>query len=153
MDNSVKTTWVVVAQQAGARFMEHKSGFGRHLIMVRELENPDGRKRNHEIDSDRPGEASSGGRGTMRRAMQHEETAHEHIAKQFANTVANELSKARASGAFVQLVLVAEPGFLGLLREALDKPTSALVIDSVAKNLSVERPNEVAAHLGNALPL
>lgn len=159
MDNSVKTTWVVVAQKAGARFMEHKSGYGRHLVMVRELEHPDGRKRNHEIDSDRPGQASSGGsgspagRGTMRRSMNHEETAHEHQVKQFANTIATELSKLRASGAFDQLLLVAEPGFLGLLRDALDKPTSAVVIDSVPKNLSIERPNEVAEHLGTALPL
>jgi len=153
MDNSVKTTWVVVAQQAGARFMEHKSGYGRHLVLVRELENPDGRKRNHEIDSDRPGEASSGGRGTMRRSMQHEETAHEHVVKQFAHTLASELSKARASGAFHQLVLVAEPGFLGVLRDALDKATTAVVVDSVPKNLSIERPNEVAEHLGTALPL
>lgn len=152
MDNSVKTTWVVVAHQAGARFMEHKSGFGRHLVLVHEIDHPEGRKRNHEIDSDRPGAASSG-RGASRRAMQHEQTAHEHVASTFAQTVADELSKARAAGKFDALVLVAEPGFLGRLRESLDKATSQVVVDSVNKNLAVEQPNEVAQHLGNALPL
>lgn len=153
MDNSIKTTWVVVAHQAGARFMEHKSGFGRHLKLVREIEHPEGRMRNHEIDSDRPGEASAGGRGTSRRSMQHEETAHEHVVSAFAHTVASELSKARAGGAFDKLILVAEPGFLGVLREALDRPTAQLVVDSVKKNLAIELPNEVAQHLGRALPL
>lgn len=153
MDNSVKTTWVVVAHQAGARFMEHKSGFGRHLILVHEIEHPEGRMRNQDIDSDRPGTASSGGHGTSRRAMQHEETAHEHKASAFAQTIATELSKARAAGKFDSLILVAEPGFLGLLRDALDKATSQTVVDSVNKNLAVEKPNEVAQHLGNALPL
>jgi protein required for attachment to host cells len=153
MDNKIKTTWVVVAHQAGARFMEHQSGFGRHLVLVRELENPDARKRNQEIDSDRPGDASSGGGGTMKRAMQHEQTAHEHVVTQFANTIATELSKARAEGLFDAIILVAEPGFLGVLREALDKPTAQIVADSVTKNLAIERPNEVAEHLGSALPL
>lgn len=153
MDNRIKTTWVVVAHQAGARFMEHKSGFGRHLNLVRELEHPDGRKRNHEIDSDRPGEASPGRGGSSRRGMAHEQTAHEHVVGVFANTIASELSKARSDGAFDSLILVAEPGFLGILREALDKPTAAVVVDSVNKNLAIERPNEVAQHLGNALPL
>lgn len=134
--------------------MEHQSGFGRHLVLVRELENPDARKRNQEIDSDRPGEASSGGGGgTMRRAMQHEQTAHEHVVTTFANTIAADLSKSRAEGLFDAIILVAEPGFLGVLREALDKPTAQIVVDSVTKNLAVERPNEVAEHLGRALPL
>jgi protein required for attachment to host cells len=153
MDNKTKTTWVVVAHQAGARFMEHQSGFGRHLVLVRELENPDARKRNHEIDSDRPGDASSGGRGTMKRSMQHEQTAHEHVVTKFAQTIAAELSKSRAEGLFDAIILVAEPGFLGVLRDALDKPTAQIVVDSVTKNLAVERPNEVAEHIGNALPL
>jgi len=153
MDNKIKTTWVVVAHQAGARFMEHQSGFGRHLVLVRELDNPDARKRNHEIDSDRPGAASSGGGGTMRRSMQHEQTAHEHVVTTFATAIATELSKSRAEGLFDTIILVAEPGFLGLLRDALDKPTARIVVDSVTKNLAMERPNEVAEHIGNALPL
>jgi len=151
MDNSVRTTWVVVAHQAGARFMEHKSGFGRHLILVREIDHPDGRKRNHEIDTDKAGDASTG--GGSRRAMQREQSAHEHVAITFAQALAAELSKERAAGSFESLVLVAEPNFLGLLRGALDKPTSLVVADSVNKNLAVEAPNEVAAHIGNALPL
>lgn len=153
MDNGIKTTWVVVAHKAGARFMEHRSGFGRHLNLVRELDNPDGRKKNQELDTDRPGEGASSGGRMMRRAMLPEQTAHEHVAITFAQTLASELTKARAEGAFDQLILVAEPGFLGLLREALDKPTRQAVIDSVNKNLAVEQPNEVAQHIGRALPL
>lgn len=153
MDNKIKTTWVVVAHQAGARFMEHQSGFGRHLVLVGELEHPEARLRNQEIDSDRAGEASAGGSGTSRRAMQHEQTAHEHVVSQFARTIAADLSRSRAEGLFDAIILVAEPGFLGILRDALDKPTAQIVVDSVHKNLAVERPNEVAAHLGNVLPL
>lgn len=139
--------------------MEHQSGFGRHLVLVHELENPDARKRNHEIDADRAGAASSGGSGsaggtgTMPRSMQREQSAHEHVVTMFAKTIASELSKSRAEGLFDAIILVAEPGFLGVLRDALDKPTAKIVVDSVTKNLAVEKPNEVAEHIGNTLPL
>jgi hypothetical protein len=46
--------------------MEHKSGYGHHLVLVHEIEHPDGRKRNHELDADRPGSASSGGAGSSK---------------------------------------------------------------------------------------
>jgi protein required for attachment to host cells len=37
-------------------------------------------------------------------------------------------------GRFAHLILVAEPRLLGLLRGALDAPTSALVVGSLAKD-------------------
>lgn len=146
------TTWVVVAHQTGARIMEHRSGYGRNLMALRELSNPDGRKKNQEIDSDRAG--ASGARGTgARRGMHREQSAHEHVVELFANTIATELRKDRAAGHFDALILVAEPRFLGLMRDALDAQTAHKVVGSLTKDLAAVEPRDIAGHVASVLPL
>lgn len=148
------TTWVVVAHQTGARFMEHRSGFGKNLTFVSELQNPDGRKRNHEIDSDRAGKTFTSGHGaTGGRAMNHEHTAHEHVVEHFIGEIADQLQKARMEGSFDDLILVAEPRFLGGLRGALDAPTAHKVVASVTKDLAAVPWNGIAKHIEDVLPL
>lgn len=148
------TTWVVVAHQTGARIMEHRSGFGRNLILVSELDNPDGRKRNHEIDSDRAGQTYTATRGAHgQRAMHREHTAHEHVIETFIHELAGTLQRARAEGAFDALILVAEPRFLGGLRGALDAPTAHKVVGSVTKDLAAVPASDIAKHITEVLPL
>ena len=148
------TTWVVVAHQTGARFMEHRSGFGRNLTFVSELHNPEGRLRNHEIETDRAGQSFTGGRGGgSPRAMPHEHTAHEHVVENFTRTIAEQLQRARAEGSFDDLILVAGPRFLGGLRSALDAPTAHKVVASVSKDLAQVPWNGIANHIAEVLPL
>jgi protein required for attachment to host cells len=133
--------------------MEHRSGFGRNLNFVSELENPDGRLRNREIDTDRAGSASPGrGKGSQR-AMGHEQTAHEHVVEGFIKEIAGELKQARAQGRFDDLILVASPQFLGGLRQALDAPTAHKVVGSVSKDLASIPHGQVASHIADVLPL
>jgi protein required for attachment to host cells len=148
------TTWVVVAHQTGARFMEHRPGFGRHLTLVHEIEHPDGRKKNKDIDSDRAGESFTGAResGGLR-AMHHEHSAHDHVIERFAKELASQLARGRAEGRFDDLILVAEPKFLGLLREALDSTTTRHVVSSVTKDLAAVPSRSVAGHIAEVLPL
>jgi protein required for attachment to host cells len=148
------TTWVVVAHQTGARILEHRSGFGRNLTFVSELENPDGRKRNHEIDSDRAGQSfSRAGGAASPHAMNREHTAHEHVIEGFIRTIAEQLQRARAQGSFDDLILVAEPRFLGGLRGALDAPTAHKVVASVTKDLAAVPSAGIAKHVADVLPL
>jgi protein required for attachment to host cells len=134
--------------------MEHRPGFGHHLRLLRELENPDGRLKDGQLESDRSGDSFTGTRSQAgRRAMHHEHGAHEHLIERFAREIARELSHARAEGLFGQLILVAEPHFLGLLRDALDTATTRLVVRSVTKDLAAVSPYAVATHIADALPL
>ncbi len=45
------------------------------------------------------------------------------------------LDKGRTDHAYTKLVLIAEPGFLGELRNGLDQNTAALVSKTIGKNL------------------
>jgi protein required for attachment to host cells len=148
------TTWVVVAHQAGARIMEHRAGFGKNLTFVSETPNPDGRKRNHEIDSDRAGSTYTATRGlTGQRAMGQEQTAHERVVDNFARELADQIDRARTEHRFDDLILVAEPHFLGRLRHALPKTSLHTVKASVTKDLAAVSWNEVADHISDVLPL
>jgi protein required for attachment to host cells len=134
--------------------MEHRSGFGKNLSFVSAMENPDARLRNHDIDSDKGGETSTGMRGGPggRRAMPHEHTAHEHVVEKFVHKLTHELRDARAKGLFDALILVAEPRFLGGLRDALDPPTAHKVVASVTKDLAAVPSPEIAGHVADVLP-
>lgn len=146
------STWVVVAHQAGARFFEYRN-VPKALTLVREIDNPDGAKRNREIESDRPGSASAGGAspGNVQRALAHEQTAHERVVQNFAREIAEALRKARTANEVDELMLVAEPGFLGELTGALDKPTAKLVVAKVRKDLAIAQSDEILEHVARAI--
>lgn len=141
--------WLVVADRVGARIMAVRDG-GKTLEPRETFDNPRGRLKDGAIDADRPGRAfDSGGEG--RHAMSRAESPHERIAADFAREIGARLDKARGAGEMAELVLVAEPRFLGQLREALDTRTAACVVASVAKDLAHVEASVLGAHLGEAL--
>jgi protein required for attachment to host cells len=143
-------TWVIVAHRGGARFFSYL-GRGKGLERIREVQHPEGRLKSGEIDSDAPG-VGRDRKGPARHPMGHEESASERVASNWARELAHALGKARVEGELDRVVLVAEPGFLGLLRGALDGPTGALVRDTVGKDLGHVRDADVARHLTEVLP-
>jgi len=127
-------------------------GPGKGLALQREIEHPEGRKLNQDIDTDRPGmvhESTGGGPSTADRQVD----AQRHVAQVFAKTLAEALRSARNDHAFDRLVLVAEPGFLGILRESLDDATGRTVIDTVRKDLAAVRDADIGEHLDGVLTM
>lgn len=148
------TTWIVIAHQAGARILQRQTGqaHSKKLTQVRELQNPDGRKKNGEIESDRSGHTYTAMRGTTgTRSMGHEETAHQRVASNFARSIASELEAGRVAHAFDDLVLVAEPHFLGVLKAALDRPTSRTISAVLGKDLAHVPLHDMAGHINSTL--
>ncbi len=144
-------TLVAVTQRARAQLFLQDAA-REPLVEIATFEHPESRRADREQDADRPGRVQDRG-GPGRHAMAVEETSKEREAANFARTLADELQRRRNDGLFNQLVLVAEPGFLGLLRQALDAPTQKLVIGEVKKNLTGRRAEELYPHLGEHLLL
>lgn len=71
--------------------------------------------------------------------------------QRFAAELVERLGAGRMTGAFQHLILVAPPHFLGLLRESLDAPTSAMVRATLDKDYSQEVVPELVEHLAKAL--
>jgi protein required for attachment to host cells len=136
-------TWVVIAHRSGARVLEHK---GHKLRLVAELSNIAGRKKDRDINSDRPGRAQDR-HGPGGHAMGAEGSAHDHVALNFAREICALLGAGRNDQRFGRLVLVAEPRFLGMLRGELDHVTGAMVSATLSKDLAHVSIADLPGHL------
>ena len=87
-----------------------------------------------DLMSDRPGRSyeSFGG---ARHALERENDPRQREAVRFARRIARRLDEARRKDEFERLVVVAGPPFLGLLRQAMSKPTKARVAHEIHKDL------------------
>lgn len=121
--HSIKNRWYVVANRASA--VIYANGPDRKFHFIERLSNSEGRLKEAELDSDKPGRGfSSAANGLFHHSLDRRSKHHEQIAKKFAKKIGHVLGNALHESQFGSLVIVAEPHFLGLLREAL--PQSVL---------------------------
>jgi protein required for attachment to host cells len=140
-----KTTWILVANRAGARLFEN-TGPGQGLSFKQEFPHTEGRLKNQEIISDRQGQAADT-RGGGHHSYENAVEPVEHLAQQFAKYLAQQLEHGRTEKRYEQLILVAEPRFLGHLRAVLSGPLLAMVIASVDKDLGDIEARDLAGHI------
>jgi protein required for attachment to host cells len=69
----------------------------------------------------------------------------------FAREIAARLEDARQRKRFGQLVIMAGPAFLGILRECFAKPLAESVVGEVAKDLVDQDAVTIQAHLPEGL--
>jgi protein required for attachment to host cells len=111
-------------------------------ISSRRSPHPEGRLKNRDIDADKPGRAfDSHGQG--RHALERERMPTEQLAGM--------LDEGRVRERYDQLVLVAEPRFLGWLRDALSPETTQRVVASLDKDLGEVDLHELPKRLAKDL--
>ncbi len=129
----MKKTWVVAAESSRARVFQAEN----RVKPMKELEgmaHPKARAKVLDINADDAGKTYDRmGQGIH--DMEKEVDPKKHEAEVFAKEIAERLDKARAMGQFEELVLVAAPEFLGLLRKHLSPNTLKAVGRAVSKNL------------------
>jgi len=127
-------TWIVVADSARARIFSLNKKAGR-LEEVQELIHPRSRLSDEELTTDKPGRSfDSAGQG--RHAMGESVEPKEQEALKFSTELADALDRARSQNQFNQLVIIAAPAFLGVLRKKLSVPTTRLVAKAIDKELT-----------------
>jgi protein required for attachment to host cells len=146
-------TWIMVAHDAGARVFEN-DGPGKGLQLIEEIDHPEGRERDQDINADRPGRSFRKNSGDPRRAaMSRSEGPRERVVSDFARAMAEKLKQGRVENQYERLVLVAPPRFLGLLRSSLDVPTAQLLVGSLNKDLASTKQAELIEHLGEIIAI
>ncbi len=136
-------TWIVVAESSRARLFARN---GSKLDEIETLVHPQGRVRNRDLDSDRPGRTFDSA-GPGRHAMNRHNDPKRTEAMNFARQIVERLESARTRGSFTRLVLIAAPEFLGLLRQDMSAPLAGLVTRSIDKNLVQADAGEILEHL------
>jgi protein required for attachment to host cells len=152
--------WVVVADKGRARVFSMDSPRAEEMHERRDYLMPEQRRHERDLRTDDRGRVfDSGGKRRMPRiqigqghhAVEDPMSPKEKAAVDFARDIADDLDKAVATDEFDKLVIVAEPEFLGMLRDKLSDKTSKRVALELPKNISKQAPDEIRKHLPDRL--
>ena len=139
--------WYVIADGGRARFVERdEEGAFRTLssFVSTELH-----KSTHELGRDRPARVKESAT-PARHAVEPRRDLHEAAKDAFIRTVATELAAQLKDGKFDELVLVAPPGVIAELKDALSKPIAKLVVEELQKDLTKVPDHELTGHLSTS---
>ena len=132
------TIWALISNSGFAQIYEIKAG-GKDIKEVYNIENPDGRLKNGQILTDKPGRGfdsmgKSIGKGSAHayETMWDPHTHEQHI---FAHKLNEILKKGKEDRAYDELVLIAPPQFLGELKQVLSDNVRKAVTKEIHKDL------------------
>lgn len=125
-EGAPRTTWVVVGHRSGAQIFRPEE---RGLVLVHAFPFPEGKRKGSQRLSDRSGRSfdswtgAHGGHQTAapRHALSSRVTPADQAMSVLSETVAGCVEAARKANEFDDLVLVAEPRFLGSLKSHLSE--------------------------------
>jgi protein required for attachment to host cells len=138
-------TWVVVADSSKAKFFAMESKI-KPLREIEEMTHAEGRLRAQDEVTDRQG-GIAGGHGQGDHTFEAPTDVRHHEAVRFAKQIGDKLEQGRTGGSFDDLILVAPPGFLGVLRQSLNSQTLKLVSKSVDKHLIAQNEAAIREHI------
>ena len=156
--------WVVVANTSGTRIFSPAPSAPRlkdpqalqgetptaRLVELETIEHPEARLKSQSLGADRPGRSFESA-GMKRHSMSREVDPKKQEAITFAKKVAERLESARCQGEFEQLILVAAPEFIGLLRANLSSDLRRMIEEEFSLDLFHMTPQEIRAHLPEEL--
>ncbi len=141
-------TWILVANASLAKLYSN-CGPNKGLELVKEMNHPESRQKNKELVTDRPGNIQ----GSPGSGYEAQTQPKEQAARAFAQELAQEFYQGRNKNAYERAILVAPPGFMGMLNNELDGPTTKLVIDRVEKDYTKTSVPQLTEHLGSSICL
>ncbi len=116
-DPKVYRKWYLIANRAEA--VVYIEGRNEHFIFLERLKNPKGKQTETELDSDKPGKGISSSSRVIHHSLDRHFRKTEQVAVRFAERIGKYLDQAAQQNKFHELILVAEPRFLGILRDHL----------------------------------
>lgn len=118
------------------------------MELLHEIPHPEGRLQDKEITTDRPGRSFKSA-SQERHGYTPPQMPHEQLSDQFSKEIATFLDQGRNNHLYERLVLVAEPRFLGYLRQNLNDATKKHVAGSLDKDLVESSLDDLPKQLGN----
>jgi protein required for attachment to host cells len=135
---STAKTWYLVANQTNAVIYKDSSA---RFNVVERLDNPLSKLKEGALDSDRPGRGCASAQGGfLRHGLDRHYKRREQLLQTFAAKIGKVLEKAQHEDRYTDLVVVAEPHFLGKLWAHLPVTVQARVSRALGKEY-VRQPN------------
>jgi protein required for attachment to host cells len=145
----MKLTWILVADTTRARIFTAETP-SSPLEEIEDLSHSKSRLHDREITSDLPGKIKSFGAGGH--AFEQPTDPKKYEAEVFAHTVAQYLEDAHNANRFEQLLIVAGPTFLGLMRSNLPDQIKKLIRFELNKEITTLSVADIRQHLPQYLP-
>lgn len=140
-------TWILVADASRARLFEHRRRPAPPLTLVFEDDRPELRDREQRRDaSDRPGRIHES-HEAVRHAMEPHTSLDERLREDYARDLLDRVHAESQHRPFHNLVLVAPPAMLGVLRKLADAEFSGRVIGDLDKDLTRLSEQDLREHL------
>lgn len=128
-------TWIVAVNRSEARVFEYNNKQDSEVEFVMKIDNPRGRLKDREINADKPGVFSSlMGHGTR---LTQPQLPKERVAQEFSIQVTEALEAALKQHQFDDLIVIAEPHFLGMLRNLFSRELKQCISREEAKDLNL----------------
>lgn len=141
--------WIAVADKARCRIFR-QNGRSNPIEEIADLVSPITRLKNREINADRQGRRTFDSAGQGRHAVGGVLEPIEQEAIRFAKEVVETLESGRKQGSFDRLYLVAEPRFLGYLRQSFTRPLKDLIAVEIGKDWTSQPAEEIRTRLRTA---
>lgn len=145
----MKSTYILVADNVHARIFTAETP-SSPLMEIEALAHVEGRLHDREITSDLPGKIK--GEGNVGHSLEQPTDPKQHEADNFAHYIAHYLQDALNENKFEQLLIIAEPSFLGLLRNFLPEQIKKRICFELDKNITTHSADEIRSHLPAYLP-
>ena len=136
--------WYVIADGGRARFVERDENGAFRTVLS--FVAADLHARSSDLGRDRPARVMESA-GPGRSAVEPRRDLHEAAKEDFVKLVAAQIEAEHGGGQFDSMVLVAPPGVLTELKQALSKPMAALVTGDLQKDLTKVPDHELTGHL------
>lgn len=137
--------YYLVADRTQARIFSADS-VGKPYVLIEKLEHPAGFLQAHDLESDKEGETFDS-HGTGRHKLERDSDPVKTESRKFAATLAAHMLESQRLKKFASLVVCAEPGFLGLLREKFDAQLTKAVVAWETKDLHKTPDREIHNHI------
>ncbi len=136
--------WYVIADGGRARFVEQDDGGAFRTLT--NFVSTELHKRSEELGRDRPARVQESA-SPARHAVEPKRDLHDAAKEDFIRAVGEDLAGLQKEGSFDELVLVAPPGVIRELKDALSKPVAACVVKELHKDLTKVPDHDLNAHL------
>jgi protein required for attachment to host cells len=146
----MNTTWVLVADSSRARIFEADAPSAA-LREIETLAHPESRLHEQDLTSDLPGR-SFDSHGQGRHAMEAKLSPKQQERLSFVHQICDRLDSAVEQGRYQQLILVATPSLLGLLRKHVSTDTEKRISYELDKNIAQLSAEQIRKHLPDRLP-
>jgi protein required for attachment to host cells len=142
----MKQEWIVVASRDEVRIFKRRGP--TEIELIRDIGNPLGTAREHDLVTDKPGRATDN-RMRARHSYSTEQSHRERVLIEFYRDMVGILDKSFMAHEFEVLTIIAEPRLLGVIRDLLPIRIQRVIKREIRKDLSFAETPQIAGRLSS----